>query len=609
LCQGLYFEADVPLQKYLFPAITVSYTFFDPSVATNNSRINIITSLTRQDVHYIIVLTMYLDTSTIKQGHKTYIRHLLRESYREGKKVRHRTIANLSKCSPEEIEAIRLALRHKKDLAQLTSGQNKDVSLKQGLSVGAVWLLHAMARQLGIADALGTTQQGKLALWQVIARAIDQGSRLSAVRLAGSHAACDVLGLGKFDEDDLYDNLDWLSDNQAAIEQRLIRGHIRTPTPGVFLYDVTSSYLEGTQNELSAFGYNRDGKRGKRQIVIGLLCNETGVPLSVEVFAGNTQDTRTFASQIKKVSERFGVGEVTFVGDRGMIKSGQVEELGEQGFHYITAITKPQIETLLRTGVFQMSLFDKGLAEVQATEGLRYVLRRNPVRAEEIRKSRQDKLLSLRKAIDKENEYLKGHKQAKIQTALKRIQAKSLRLKLSGWVTTLAEEQQIVLRIDESAFTEEAKLDGCYVLKSDLAEQSATKETIHDRYKDLTLVESAFRSSKTVNLELRPIHVRLASRTRGHVFVVMMAYRIIQELAVRWQHLDMTVEEGIGELSTLCANEVSFNGKEKCNQIPEPRTSVKKLLEAANIQLPDVLPSRGVIVTTKKKLTSRRKVK
>jgi transposase len=171
------------------------------------------------------------------------------------------------------------------------------------------------------------------------------------------------------------------------------------------------------------------------------------------------------------------------------------------------------------------------------------------------------------------------------------------------------EEQQRVLRIDESAFTEEAKLDGCYVLKSDLSEQSATKETIHARYKDLTLVESAFRNSKTVNLELRPIHVRLAGRTRGHVFVVMMAYRIIQELAVKWQHLDMTVEEGIEELSTLCANEVSFNGKEKCNQIPEPRDSVKKLLDAANIQLPDVLPSRGVIVTTKKKLTSRRKDK
>jgi len=554
---------------------------------------------------------MHLDTSTTKRGDKIYTRHLLRETYREGKKVKHRTIANLSQCKHEEIEAIRLALRHKKDFSLLMGQnrnilQNKEVFFKQGQSVGAVWSLYVMARQLGITEALGTARHGKLALWQVIARIIDQGSRLSAVRLAATHAACDVLGLDKFNEEDLYDNLDWLSENQSVIEQRLLRQMKRTHEPGLFLYDVTSSYLEGTQNELSAFGYNRDGKKGKRQIVIGLLCNEAGVPLSVEVFPGNTQDSRTFGSQIKKIAERFGGGEVTFVGDRGMIKSGQVKELGMQGFHYITAITKPQVESLLRTGVLQMSLFDQGLAEVQADDGVRYVLRRNPVRAEEIKKSREDKLLSLSGNIEKQNKYLKDHKQAKVQTALNQIRAKCLRLKLSGWVSVMAEQRQIVLRIDEDALAETAKLDGCYVLKSDLSTALATKETIHDRYKDLSFVESAFRSSKTVNLELRPIHVRLATRTRGHVFVVMMAYRIIQELAVRWQHLDVTVAEGIAELSTLCANEVSFNGKEKCNQIPAPRDSVKNLTEAADIKLPEVLPSRGVIVTTKKKLTYRR---
>ena len=463
-----------------------------------------------------------------------------------------------------------------------------------------------MARQLGIAEALGTTRQGKLALWQIIARVIDQGSRLSAVRLAGTHAACDVLGLGKFDEDDLYNNLDWLCENQAAVEDKLFRR--RPGNPGLFLYDVTSSYLEGTENELSAFGYNRDGKKGKRQIVIGLLCDESGVPISVEVFTGNTQDTRTFASQIKKVAERFGGGEVTFVGDRGMIKSEQVEELGAHGFHYITAITKPQIETLLKGGLIQMDLFDQGLAEVTGVDGIRYVLRRNPVRAEEIRKSREDKLLSLRKGIDKQNEYLKERPRAKAKTALDKLQDKCKRLKLSKWASVSAEGKEIFLSIDHGALKEEAKLDGCYVLKSDLSGEVATKETIHDRYKDLSFVESAFRSSKTVQLELRPIHVRLATRTRGHVFVVMMAYRIIQELAVRWEHLDVTVKEGIDELSTLCANEVSFNGKEQCNQIPQPRASVKRLIEAGHVQMPEVLPSKGVIVTTKKKLTSRRKL-
>jgi len=554
------------------------------------------------------VVTMYVDESTVRQNEKTYTRYLLRESYREGRKVRHRTIANLSQCSPEEIAAIRLALRHKKNLSELTT-HAETVSLKQGLSVGAVWLLYDMSRRLGINDALGTTRQGKLALWQVIARVIGQGSRLSAVRLAGAHAACDVLGLGKFDEDDLYANLDWLCENQATIEDRLFAGMKRAGNSGLYLYDVTSSYLEGTQNELSAFGYNRDGKKGKRQIVIGLLCDESGGPLSIEVFTGNTQDTRTFAAQIKKAAERFGGSEVTFVGDRGMIKSGQVEELGTYGFHYITAITKPQIETLLRAGVIQMGLFDQQLAEVSGVAGIRYVLRRNPARAEEISKSREDKLMSLRKEVARQNEYLKGHALAKVETALKKLRERCNRLKLSEWATITAENKEIMLGINQDVLREEAKLDGCYVLKSDLSPEVATKEIIRNRYKDLSLVESAFRSSKTVYLELRPIHVRLATRTRGHVFVVMMAYRIIRELAVRWQDLDMTVEEGINELSTLCAQEVSFNGKEQCNQIPQPRGSVKKLLDAARIRMPEALPSKGIIVTTKKKLTSRRKLK
>jgi len=183
---------------------------------------------------------MYVDTST-SQGGK-YKRYLLRETFREEGKVKHRTIANLSHCSPDEVNAIRLALKHKKDLASLVSVR-QGVSLKQGLSIGAVWLVHDMAKQLGIAEALGPSREGKLALWQVIARVIDQGSRLSAVRLAGSHAACDILGLTAFDEDDLYQNLDWLESHQSQIETRLFKRLHGDKKPGLYLYDVTSSYL------------------------------------------------------------------------------------------------------------------------------------------------------------------------------------------------------------------------------------------------------------------------------------------------------------------------------------------------------------------------------
>src|SRR5437016_12078742 len=376
---------------------------------------------------------MYIDTSHITRGGKTYTRHLLRESYRANGKVLHRTIANVSHCSAAEIEAMRLALRHKENLEHLGTIQDA-ITLKQGVSFGAVWTVYHVARRLGIAQALGTTRAGKLALWQVIARVIDQGSRLSAVRLALAHAACDVLGLGPFDEDALYKNLDWLAGGQASVEDKLFAQRTKSKPVSLFLYDVTSSYLEGTHNALAAFGYNRDGKKGKRQIVIGLLCDEDGHPVSIEVFPGNTQDPRTFAPQLAKVKTRFGVQEITFVGDRGMIKGQQIEDLAQQGFHYITAITKPQLENVLQHGTLQMELFDQELAEVLTDEGLRYVLRRNPVRAQEVAENRQSKLAQLRVHVAKQTQYLTEHPRAAAQGALQKLVARADKLRIADWV-------------------------------------------------------------------------------------------------------------------------------------------------------------------------------
>ena len=552
---------------------------------------------------------MYLDISTLKRNGRTYQRVLLRESYRVNGKVKKRTIANLSACSHEEIEAIQLALRHKRDLAQLGSVE-QDLSVQQGPSVGAVWLVYQVARRLGIASALGNSREGKLALWQVIARSIDQGSRLSAVRLAGHHAACDVLELGPFHEEHLYANLDWLKAHQVEIENKLFRKASAAQRTELFLYDVTSSYLEGENNQLAAFGYNRDGKKGKRQIVIGLLCEREGTPLSIEVFKGNTQDTQTFASQVSKVAERFGGGAVTFVGDRGMIKGPQIEQLKayeDHEFHYITAITKPQIEKLLAQGDIQIGLFDQALAEVQVEDDLRYVLRRNPSRAEEIKRNREDKYQALRRAVDEQNRYLHEHPRATLEVARRKIESKTQKLKIDNWVVVNSEQRAISLSKDHEKLQEIAKLDGCYVLKTDLSTAAAGKELVHDRYKDLTLVEWAFRTSKTVQLEMRPIHVRLADRTRAHAFVVMMAYRIVKELASCWQSMNLTVEEGLKELNALCVTEVSIAGQGSYHRIPEPRDLRRQLLEAANVKLPSFLPNKGVKVATKKKLPSRRK--
>jgi len=427
---------------------------------------------------------MYVTVIQSKGKNKTYQSVLLRESYREGGRVKNRTIANLSRCRPEEIEAIRLALKHKDDLSGLEQVQ-PGLEVREGPSLGALWTVYALAGRLGLEKALGTERQGRLALWQVLARVLDQGSRLSAVRLAGFHAAGQVLGFSRgFDENDLYRNLTWLSEHQEKIEDRLFKARRGRSRPELFLYDVTSSYLEGENNALADWGYSRDKKRGRKQIVIGFLCDESGEPVSTEVFTGNTSDLQTFEAQVKKAAERFGCRRLTFVGDRGMIKSGQIEEVSQAGFHYITAITKAQIRSMIKKGVFQLGLFDEQLCEVESG-GERYILRRNPIRAEEVKRNRESRLALLQALAEQQNRRLAEHPRADQHKAFLKVSEKESRLGLSAFVTVTAEDRRIKVQVDEEYLGEIAELDGCYALKTDLPAEAASAQTIHDRYKDL----------------------------------------------------------------------------------------------------------------------------
>jgi transposase len=547
---------------------------------------------------------MHLVINKAKHGKKIYSSILLRESYRENGKVKKRTIANLSACSTDEIAAIRLALENKNNLDDLINVR-KDITLEEGLSIGAAWVICQVAKILGIDKALGNDFSGKLALWQVIARVLDQGSRLSAVRLARVHDVGNVLEMERgFNEDDLYDNLAWLSDKQEEIENRLFTFRCQTGKRELYLYDVTSSYLEGECNFYGAYGYNRDKKKGKKQIVIGLLCDELGDPLSVEVFPGNTQDIATFASQVKKVAERFGCERATLVGDRGMIKSVHIDNLPE-GFHYITAITKPQIDSLLNHGVIQMDLFDSELCEVEEG-GIRYILKRNPHRAQEISHNRDEKRSSVGKTLLERNEYLAGHSRANVIVAMKKVSDKIKQLKMDGWLSVAADDRTLSLSLAKDALQEKSRLDGCYVIKTNLPEEAANKETVHTRYKDLASVEHAFRTCKTDFLEVRPVFVRNEKSSRGHVFTVMLAYMIVRYLRHAWRDLDMTPEEGIKQLSTLSSMKMNVNGKGGCLKIPKPREQSRELIAALNIVMPTVLPDRKVNVDTKKKLTGRK---
>ena len=546
---------------------------------------------------------MHVDTAVSHQRGKTYTRHLLRHSYREDGKVKKRTLANLSHCTDEEIAAIKLALQHKGDLSVL--GTVDDVTVVEGHRVGAVFCLNAVAHRLGIPEVLGAHRQGRLALWQILARLMDQGSRLSSVRLAGRHAACEILGLDAFHEDHLYPNLAWLAERQAAIEQRLFRRRYGAAPPQLFLYDVTSSYLEGVENLLAAFGYNRDGKQGKKQLVIGLLTAPDGGPVAVRVFAGNTPDTQTVATQVQILARQFGVEEVTLVGDRGMLKQPQIERLADAHFHYITAITKPQIRTLLTQEVLQLDLFDEAVCEVEH-EAVRYVLRRNPVRAEEMAQSRTARLASLRARVEEQNRYLAEHPRARVEVAQRKLNERNQRYKLAGFATVEVTERTFSLTLDKEAREAAAELDGCYVIKTDLADALASAQQIHDRYKDLAEVERAFRTFKTGHLEARPVFVRSEESTRGHVFVVMLAYLIERELSRCWRELDTTVAEGIDELGSLRGSIVQI-GATSCQKVPQPTGLAQQLLDAAQVQLPEVLPVRKVEVVTRKKLPSRRK--
>ena len=391
---------------------------------------------------------------------------LLRESCREGSEVKKKTLANLSHWKPERIEALRRALRGDFD------GVVGDVEPVNGAIFGTLFALKWVADWLGISRALGKGRWALLSLFLVLARVAHQGSRLSAVRWAQDHAVEDVLGVGRFDEDDLYEALDWLAEHQESLEEKLYQAYVARcgATPVLVLYDVTSSYFEGEHNELAEFGHDRDGKRGKKQVVIGLLTAADGEPLAVRAFRGNTADTTTVGETIEVLSQRFGIEEVVFVGDRGMVKAKGKKLLGTKDFRYITALTDPQIRKLLKEKVLEPELFDTVVHEVEHGNK-RLVLRRN----EEVRRKeahrREDKLTKLRSKIEERNAFVERSKRAKPEAGLRKMTEWVKRHKLSSFVSVRLEGARIDYEIDESARDEAALLDGCYVLDTDVAKE------------------------------------------------------------------------------------------------------------------------------------------
>jgi transposase len=385
-----------------------------------------------------------------------------------------------------------------------------------------------------------------------------------------------------FDEDTLYRVLDNIADRRFEIQEGLFRSR-KKEANRLFLYDVTSSYLEGICNELGEWGYNRDGKKGKKQIVIGLLTDQDGDPGAVEVFQGNTSDPKTVTAQIELLSKRFKVSEVVFVGDWGMLKSAPIEQLATEHFHYITAITKPQIESLIKEGVLQLGVFDENLGE-REHDGIRYVFRRNPVRARELEDSRQQRIDKARRYAEKLSAGLEASPRKSAQVARRTLTDKIVDLKIDGFTRACLQDRKVFVEVDEHALTKRSRLDGVYVLKTDTKSDDLDTQTVHRAYKILSRVERDFRTMKS-GLEIRPVFVRKKSRTMGHVLVVMLALILERELEKRLSRIPMEVSHAIDAMNGWSILRQSL-GLVRISQLPKPNYIQSTILGATDFRQP-----------------------
>jgi hypothetical protein len=457
---------------------------------------------------------------------------LLRESYRDGDKVKTRTLANLSRWPEAKIEALRRVLKGEAVVAAPAR-----LAIERSLPHGHVAAVLGMAKKLGLDRLLPRRPERlvTLALALVVARVIEPAAKLATARAlsaaTAAHSLGAVLGLGAVDEDELYRALDLLGEAQPKIEQALARRHLQDGC--LVLYDLTSSYLEGRHCELARFGYSRDGKRDRRQIVFGLLCAADGCPIAVEVFEGDTADPSTLAAQIDKMKQRFGLERVVLVGDRGMITSARIEaDLKPAGLNWITALRAPAVQALATDGgPLQLSLFDqRDLAEIASPDypGERLIVCRNPDLAAERRRKREDLLAATERALARieaatrrERRPLRG----RAAIALK-VGAVLGRRKMAKHFQITITDDGLSFARDEAAIAKEAALDGFYVLRTSVPAVLLDAPATVLAYKSLAGVERAFRALKSVELEVRPVHHRLAGRVRAHVFLCMLAYHV-----------------------------------------------------------------------------------
>jgi hypothetical protein len=461
---------------------------------------------------------------------------LLRESYRDGKSIRKRTLLNLSNWPAEHVEGLRGVL---KGGVVVPAGQEA-LTVERSLPHGHVAAVLGTAGAIGLDRRLGPKNSREpnrprdLAMAMIVSRVIAPASKLATAKALDPATAASSLGvelgLGEVDEDELYAALDWLLERQGAIETALAKRHL---TGGMLvLYDVSSSYVEGRCCPLAKRGYSRDGKKGKAQIVYGLLCAADGCPVAIEVFEGNTADPDTVADQIAKLKTRFALDHVVLVGDRGMITQARIDEdLRPAGLDWITALRAPALQGLVGGGTLQMSLFDeRDMAAITSPDfpGERLIVCRNPDLARERARKREDLLAATERdlakvvaATTRKTKPLRGA--AQIGLAVGAVRDKH---KMAKHFELTIAETHFGYRRKTRQIAEEAALDGLYAVRTSLPKATLADAATVRAYKSLAMVERAFRCLKTVDLHVRPIHHWLEDRVRAHVFLCMLAYYV-----------------------------------------------------------------------------------
>ena len=477
-------------------------------------------------------LAVHVATTKRHYKGKTYQSHLLRRTFRENGKVKHQTLGNISHLPEPVIELIRRALKGE----TLVAAHDAFVcqrSLPHGHVAAVLGTLRRIRLHSLIARAPGRLRDLVLAL--IVARVIHPRSKLATARALNAETAVSSLGrmlqLGPVDQHELYDAMDWLVRRQPGIESRLARHHLHENT--LVLYDLTSTYVEGTHCPLARRGYSRDGKKNKLQIVFGLLCSPDGCPIAVEVFEGNTADPKTVASQVDKLRTRFGLARVVLVGDRGMLTAARIREdlAGVEGLRWITALRAPAIKKLIADGTVQPSLFDeRDLAEVTSDDfpGERLIVCRNPRLAAERRRKRQELLAAteallepIAQATQREKRPLRGKDAIGLRVG-KVIDRYKVAKHFDPQIT---EDSLTFERLHDQIATEE-QLDGIYVIRSNVEPERLDAAQTVGAYKNLSRVERAFRSLKSVDLKVRPIHHRRPDRVRAHILLCMLAYYV-----------------------------------------------------------------------------------